>query len=405
MRIIIWLCAVTAISGLCVPECRADAGKAGREVRELAAWIWAHPELSWQEHRTCEKQVEFLSASGFAVTTNYLGLATAYRAEFVNGAEHPCFGFAVEYDALPDVGHACGHNLNCGNAIAAALFLRERMESKAVSGKIVLLGCPAEESGGGKCVMAKRGATAGIDAMMMSHATPGEYAVGDPGFAGVRTATVVYRGTGGSGVARCANPKFTNPLDAQTLLYQAVAMRRHFLPSDMAVIGVISEAGRAANVLPPETKSVYTVRCQNIEKLDAYEAEIRRMAEGAAMMTGTTLEFTYKGEYQPTKANWVLGDFYLEQMKKRGYKIDFNHESLCFSATDFGNFSQLVPAVHGHFPVFSTAACHTVAFAKDCNVDHAYGPMLDSAEAMAETAFSYLSDESFRTRVNEFFAK
>lgn len=374
-----------------------------REVRELSRWIWSNPELSYREFGACQRQSAFLSAHGFSVTTNYLGLATAYRAEFANGADHPSFGFAVEYDALPDIGHACGHNLNCGNALAAALFLKEKMLATGVRGKVVLLGCPAEESGGGKCDMAAKGATDGIDAIMMSHANPGQKALGDPGYSGVRTATAVYKGTGGSGVARCANPAFSNPLDAQTLLYQAVAMRRHFLPRDMAVIGVISEAGKAANVLPPETKSVYTVRCKDVKRLEAYEAEFRRMAEGAAMMTGTTLDFSYTGKYQPTKPNYVLGDFYIAELAKRGYETATFHDRECFAGTDFGCFTQLVPGVHNHFPVFSDADVHTSGFAAACNTDKAYAAMFDSAEAMAAAAFKYLSNGDFRKRTNDFF--
>ena len=133
------------------------------------------------------------------------------------------------------------------------------------------------------------------------------------------------------------------------------------------------------------------------------ERSFARKAHAISACSSSGFSSKNKARSQPTKANWILGDFYLDRMRERGYKIDYNHECRVYSATDFGNLSQLVPAVHGHFPIFSDAACHTAAFAKDCNLDRVYKPMFDSAEAMAATAFAYISDEAFRSRVNEFF--
>jgi len=374
------------------------------EVVDLSKWLWNNPELSDQEFKAVSREVELLRRHGFSVTTPYCGMATAYRAEFASGGGHPAFAFCAEYDALPDVGHACGHNLNSGAALEAALLVKMRLEREGLDGKVILFGCPAEETRGGKIDMAEGGAVEGVDAMMMAHAVPGKRAIRDTGYSGMRTVTVTYRGKGGSPAARYASPTIRNALDAQTLLYEAVALRRHYDPIEVAVSGTITKAGDRANMVPTETVSSYTIRSQNLGLITEAARRFRRMAEGAAMLADVELDYKEDDRYKPTNPCFSLSAVYMEEMAARGIGGEnIREKQPNFAATDFGNFSQLRPAVHVHFPVGASAAVHSREFALLCNQPMAYANMQKCAAAMAATALRYLRDADFRGEVAEEF--
>ena len=379
------------------------------EVLELSKWIWGHPELSDQETNACARHVALLRRKGFDVIERFVDMPTAYRAEFSSGVGRPTFAFCSEYDALPKVGHACGHNLNGGAAISAALLVQRRLRETGADGRIVIFGCPAEETRGGKIDMVERGAAKGVDAMMMAHAVPGVNAIRDTGYAGIRNVTVTYTGVGGSPAARCAASSIRNALDAQTLLYEAVGLRRHYTSPDVAIAGTITQAGDRANTVPVETTSSYTIRSQDLNLLEETEREFRRMAEGAALLAGVKLAYESTGRYRPTNPCFELSVVYMDAMKARGIGGENIREKQAnFAATDFGNFSQVVPAVHVHFPVggswFETAV-HSKGFAELCDRPHAYENMFKCGEAMAEVALKYLTDAGFRALVGAEFAR
>ena len=385
-------------------EVRKLAESERTEVLEFAKWLWDNPELSGKEFEAAKRQIAYLREKGFAVTEKYVGLATAYRAEFSSGTGKPTFAFCTEYDALPNVGHACGHNLNCGAALSAALIVQRELKKTGANGRVVLFGCPAEETFGGKIDMANAGALDDVDAIMMCHANPGTRPSADFGYAGLRSVKVTYRGVGASPVARWASPKIRNPLDAQTLLYEAVALRRHYTPKEVAVAGTIVQAGERSNMVPNETVASYTVRSQDLVLLDEWAAELKRMAEGAALMTGTEVEVEIGGRNQPTNPCFSLSDAYLDAMAEQGLVGVKRHEKVLeFAATDFGNFSQLRPAIHMHFPIMADAPCHSRDFASGCNTPAAYENMFKSGAAMAATALKYLNDTAFREKVSAEF--
>ena len=375
-------------------------------LRSLTESIRLDPELSFQEFNACKRQVEFLKECGFAVVTPCYGLDTAYRAEFSSGKGTPVFAFCSEYDALPGVGHGCGHHLICGASLAAALHVKHVLEEYQLDGKVVILGCPGEETEGGKVEMAERGALDGIDALMMAHPTGGTAVICGE-YSGVCSAEVTFTAEkAGSPVARCANPEFTNPLDAQVLLYQSVALRRHYMPFDSAISGCIPDGGVRANMIPSQTKSVYTLRSSDIELLKSLGEMFRDMAKGAALMTGTQVDVRLSMRHQPTLPALILRDEYLDNMDALGFKTpDLRRVYYGAAGTDFGNFSRLRPGVHGHFPLGQIVAAHTLEFAELSASESAYTAMFSTAKAMALTALKYLRDPEFRRNVNDSFAQ
>lgn len=206
-------------------------------------------------------------------------------------------------------------------------------------------------------------------------------------------------------MARWASPKIRNPLDAQTLLYQAVALRRHYTPMNLALAGTITQAGQRANMVPNESVATYTVRSQDREVLLAWTEELVKMAKGAAMMTGTEVDLKITGGYMPTNPCYLLSDVYLDAMATFGLVgRKLKAKELEFALTDFGNLSQLKPGVHMHFPVMCTEhPCHSRGFAEACNTPVAYTNMFASAQAMAATALKFFSDAQFRRAVQDEF--
>lgn len=378
----------------------------------LVRKIWENPELSGEEVFACAQQEAFLKENGFTVTTPFAGEKTAYKAVLTvngtgaeNGEKIPSFAFCAEYDALPAVKHGCGHHLIMGSSIAAAFTLKNLLEEKKRSGRIILLGCPAEETYGGKCKLENSGVMDEIDALLMAHPTGGVSALGDIAYSGLKGVKVIYKGTGGSPAARMANPAFRNPLDAQTLLYQAVAMRRHFFPRDVTIVGVISEGGSRANILPVTAQSNYTVRSQDPEHLEEYVKILETMAQGAALMTGTELEIQISKGLAPTRPNAALNTSFLDNMEKKGYKADrtLPRRGGCFAVTDFSCLSQKKPGCHLHFPIMGNASAHTEKFYLLSGEEPAYKSMFDTGECMAQTALRFLTDETFRMQVEESF--
>lgn len=381
-----------------------------QKIARLVKSVWENPELSGEEFFACAEQIKFLKEEGFTVTAPIAGEKTAYKAEYIVHAEQgkhvPSFAFCSEYDALPKVKHGCGHPLIMGSALTAACCLKTLLEKSDIPGRVVLFGCPAEETYGGKLKIAESGAADDVDAFLMAHPTDGVVSFGDLGYAGTRNVKIVFRGTGGSGVPRLANPTFVSTLDAATLLHQAVAMRRHFFPQDVNMIGVISNGGERANIIPVFSECTYTVRSQNLKRLEQYNEMLRTMAEGAAMMTGTKMEFTTCKSCPPTCYNMPLADAFLDSMEKRGGKIyrTLPHKGF-LGATDFGIFSRMRPGCHLHFPIMATdVAHHTEGFHLASGKQPAVDNMFAAGESMAETALKFLSDPKFRSAVEEAFA-
>ena len=374
-------------------------------VHELAESIRQNPELSWQEHKACQAQVAFLRERQFVVEESYCGMDTAYRAEFSSGEGGPVFAFCAEYDALPEVGHACGHHLICGSAVTAALLVQNYLKQSHVNGKVVLFGCPAEETGGGKTKMAAVGALNDVDALMMAHPTGGTKAIICE-YSGVCAAEVFFRcEKSGSPVARFANPAFANPLDAQVLLYQAVALKRHYTPVNSAIVGVIPDGGVRANVIPRQTVSKYTLRSPDLKVLRSLGEMLKTMAKGAAMMTGTTAEVKLSVTSQPTIPCLPLSDAFLDAIEARGISVPEERGTTygALAGTDFGNFSQLRPGVHVHFPIGQSVAHHSPEFAEAAGTEEAYRSMFAAGTAMACVGIRFLSDASYRKSVQKAF--
>ena len=365
---------------------------------QLSEAVWKHPEIAYEEHFACQTQVDLLRSLGFHVTTPYCSLDTAYRAEYGSGGI--LFAFVAEYDALPGLGHGCGHNLICTAALAAFCAVARILEKYQIPGKIVLLGTPAEESGGGKVRMLEKGCLDDISASMMVH--PSWRTTPDTGSSAIHRFDVVF--TGKSAHAAAAPELGINALDAVLLLFNAVNAMRQQLPETCRVHGVVREGGNAPNIIPERASCRFFLRSTDEEWIGKLEDRFRKMVQGASLMTGAEYTITpFQIPYMSRNPNQTMNQAYFEIASRLGLNPVIPKRS-ARGSSDYGDFSHKRPGIHAYFGIAQKEmAAHSQEFAEAASSSYAFEQTLKAALAMAEIAVRYLTDSRFRTDVQKDF--
>ena len=368
------------------------------EIKDLAAAVFRNPELAFEEKEACDLQVRLLKKRGFRVTSPFAGLATAYKA--VWGKGRPAFCFMAEYDALPEIGHACGHNLICAAAIGAGCALRDVLERARVRGTVVIMGTPAEEGGGGKVVMIRSGALKGIDAVLEAH--PSYRTTPDNGCTAIRRLSVSYAGR--SSHAAGSPELGLNALDAVMLLFQGVNAWRQHMAETSRIHGIVTEGGVAPNIVPDRSSALFYLRSLNDGQLAAMVSRFRDIARGAALMTGTRLELETGGRgYKSRIPNAPLNDAYVQAAESAGLAPEIPEKS-GRGSSDFGDVSHQVPGAHVYFGIGKRVlACHSTEFRKAAGSAYGLDQMVRAAEAAAAVGHRYFTDPEFRRRVRADF--
>ena len=370
------------------------------EWAEMAQSIWNHPELSMQEHFACKTQVEMLRKMGYEVTTPYCGLETSYRAEFATDPNGPVFAYCSEYDALPGIGHGCTHNLMCTATMAAAYATKCLMEKEGIKGRIVILGTPAEEYLGGKCLMEKAGCLKDLTAVMMVHGSWRNSP--DPGSTSIMSYDVVFHGKATH--AAGAPEKGINALDAVMLVFSAVNAWRQQLPEDTRIHGVITHGGDAPNIIPQEASCFFYLRAYRDEWNAPMVKRFMDIIHGAELMTGATATITeHQPIYRASKPNQPMNQLYIQAMEELGVKVEHNPKP-GRGSTDFGNFSQVLPGIHPYFAVADhQVPGHSVELAECSRSQLGLEGALNAAAAMSFIGCTYLTSPDFRAQVQNDF--
>ena len=368
------------------------------DLRELCRTIYENPELGYHEFRAAEAIAAMVEKYGIAVERRYCGLETAFRADF-GSADGPVFAFPAEYDALAGAGHACGHNLIATAAVAAFLSTAAALAAEKLPGRAVLLGTPAEETYGGKIELLNRGGFAGIDSCMLSH--PFRCSAIDRDNLAVSRYDVTFSGTPAHAAA--APEQGVNALDAMTLLLTGIGLYRQQMPQGCRIHGIVTDGGQAPNIIPGRTTAFYYLRADRDEKIARLAECFRRMAEGAALMTGCRAEVTERDHaYLTSRTNAALNAAAAEAMTRAGLEPQTVEERI---SSDYGNVSQVIPGVNIFFGIFppgeATAALHSGEFQKAAGTEFAFRQALKTGEAMKEVALRYFRDAVFRRAVQD----
>lgn len=366
----------------------------------LAQAIWNHPELAYHERFACNAQVELLKNAGFNATSPSFGLETAFRTDFGTGS--PTFLICSEYDALPGIGHGCGHNLICTAAIAAFLALTDYMKAHHTPGHIILQGTPAEESGGGKVKLIENGFLEGVDAAMMLH--PSWQTMPDIGAVANTSLKVSF--TGKAAHAAGSPELGRSALDAVMLLFVGINAFRQMMPEFTRIHGIVNEGGLAPNIIPEHASCTFFIRSAD----DNWETKLiqrfREMVRGAAIMTDTKYQIEdFELPYKTRIPNKPMNDEYVKIAAELGMSPVI--PSIAGrGSSDFGDVSHVVPGIHAYFAITNhKIPGHSVEMTNAANTPFALDSTLSGATAMASVALKYLTDTAFRAAVHEDFTK
>ncbi len=366
----------------------ADAVESARgEILDLSHRIHAHPEPAFEERQAAGWIAELLARHGFAVEHPAGSLETAIRAtrRGGRGGEGPRIGVLAEYDALPGLGHGCGHNTMAASGVGAAIALASIADE--LPGEIVFLGTPAEERGSGKQVMIDDGLFAGIDAALLYHPCDRNHVLSFP----LASEDVTVRFSGLQAHAASDPWKGRNALDALILLFSSVGLWRQQLRPEARVHGIIQEGGTAANIIPDRTKAWFMLRSPDQAEYERMKVRFRAMCEAAALATDTQAEVVFSGGATSMRNNGVLAERWVANAA--AYGIEDQGPDPASGSTDMGNVSWVCPTIHPDLAIAPEGTPgHSILFRDAAATPRADETTLLAATLVAQTAYDLFAD-------------
>ncbi|USL42844.1 M20 family metallopeptidase [Priestia megaterium] len=367
---------------------------------DVSKYIGQNPELGHEEFKACKALTDVLKEQGFTVEIGTCNLPTAFTAVYDSQKPGPSIGFMAEYDALPDLGHACGHNLIGTMSIAAGIGL-----SKAVAetgGKIYVYGTPAEETRGGKVTMAEQGIFNDLDVAMMVH----PYYCHQKSGRSLAMDAIQFEFFGKSAHAAAAPHEGINALDGVLQTFNSInALRQHVKP-DVRIHGVITEGGKAANVVPDYAVAQFYVRASTRAYVDEVTDKVKACANGAALATGAKLKISnYEFSYDDMQTNQTLSDVYTKNLISLGVsEQSITEDQGDHGSLDMGNVSQVVPAIHPYIQICDDYfVCHTHEFREAALSEQGREAMILGAQTMALTGYDVLTNQTLLQKIKEEF--
>jgi amidohydrolase len=367
---------------------------------ETSDFICNNPELGNQEFNAMEKLITLLKSHSFSIEASILDKPTAFRATYIGKKPGPTIAYLCEYDALPGIGHGCGHNMigtmSCGAAIALSKVL------DMIGGKVVVLGTPAEESDGAKVDMAEQGIFKDIDVAMILHPDDKNHESGQS----LAMDAIQFDFKGKSSHAASSPHEGINALDGVILTFTGInALRQHITP-DARIHGIIKEGGKAANVVPDRAIAQFYIRASKKKYLKELVEKVKNIARGAALMTGAELEISnYEISYDDMNTNKALSDIFTDNLKYTGV-ADIHPARDSYGSIDMGNVSNVVPAIHPYISISDTPLIgHTTDFRDATRTDKAHDALLKGAAALALTGFDVIADHELLFKIKDEFNK
>ena len=368
------------------------------QLSELSLKIHSNPELGFQEFKAAGWLTDYLEVNGFSIERGICGLSTAFRATYGRGK--PAIAVMAEYDALPEVGHACGHNLIAASAVGAGIAAKPAID--IFGGSIIILGTPAEELYGGKAIMAEKGAFDNIDMAMMVH----------PGVSNIATTQTLacqtlYVDFFGKEAHAAANPEAgINALEAMLQSFTAINSLRQHTKDTARIHGIITDGGKAANIVPAHSAANFIVRASEDSYLEELKEKVINCFVGAATASGARLEYRWDARYTAMLNNLNMARLFRSNLQSLGRKVRLSDPDRSFGSTDMGNVSQLVPSIHPFVAIAPPKVLvHSPQFAMAAASAAGTRGLLDAAKAMAMTVVDLMAEPEIAARVKEEFRR
>ncbi|KAL7914187.1 hypothetical protein GGI35DRAFT_490479 [Trichoderma velutinum] len=366
---------------------------------DLSQTIYKNPELGFKETIAHDAITKLLAEEGFTVKPHAYGLTTSFEAEFGSGGRLVIY--CAEYDALPDIGHACGHNLIAVTSVAAFISLARALKDSAVEGRVRILGTPAEEGLGGKIKLLQAGAFAGdVAAALMMHPTAAHSlpsgVMGNAGTKLIANVKLQVQFKGKPAHAGAAPWNGLNALDAAVATYTNVSMLRQHIRPDERINVIIEDGGKAVNIIPETSRMVFSVRAPTWGQAHALTQRVRNCFEAAATATGCTFTDTELIAYKDLRINDTLSNEYTNAMAAMGIKFVARNDKPFTASTDMGNVSYAVPSFHGGFgvPVRDGATLHQEQFAEAAGSLEAFEIAMQCAKGLSLLGWRVLHDDN-----------
>ena len=360
------------------------------KLHELSLKIHSNPEPGWL--------TEYLVENGFSLEKGICDMPTAFIAGY--GSGNPKIAFLAEYDALPDIGHACGHNLIAIAAIGAALAAKQAID--CFNGTVCVIGTPAEELIGGKVKMVEEGIFSDIDVAMMVH--PGTFNTATVNALAAVSLEVEFIGR--EAHASAHPEEGINALDAMILAFCAFSKLKESICKNERIHGIITDGGKAANIIPARSSASLLVRAENEVDLEMLKEKVLYCFTDAAEQIGARLNYNWgDSAYAPMRNNEMLASLFVTNIKQLGLDIPLFDEREKFGSTDMGNVSQVAPCIHPMISITDEkATAHSSGFADAAISEQGFNAIIRASKALAMTAIDFLSTPEYLIKSKrEFF--
>ncbi|MDP4126004.1 MAG: M20 family metallopeptidase [Bacillota bacterium] len=375
----------------------AQAQHLHEEVWEVARQIGEHPELGYKEYFASNMLCSFLQKHGFEIVRSIAGVETAFMARFSGKRPGPRVAFLAEYDALPDIGHGCGHNLIGGASAGAAVVLSKSLE---LSGEVLVIGSPAEETSGAKVTLVEKGIFGGIDAAIMFH--PGSQNVPIISSLALDAIEFTFRGRAAHAVA--ASSFGVNALDAMINFFVGINALKKQIPQDMKINGIIIEGGTVPNIVPERAVARFYIRARRRKDLDELREKVIRCAEGAASMVSARMTWQkFEFSYDEMHTNLSLAECFTRNLQEMG--IDrIAPPQTAMGSVDMGNVSRVVPAIHPYLTLGNgTEIPHTREFAQAVLSTDGKELLMLAMQTLALTGWDVINDKNLLQKIKREF--
>ncbi|MEX2227609.1 MAG: M20 family metallopeptidase [Dehalococcoidia bacterium] len=369
------------------------------ELVALSMRIHANPELAFHEVQASAWLADFLEKEHFEVTRGIAGLPTAFRA--VAGEGRPTVAIIAEYDALPGIGHGCGHNIIATTAVGAGIAVRSVID--AFEGAVQVIGTPAEEVYGGKVPMIREGVFDGLDAAMMTHPATRDAVMAKA----LACAELKVEYFGVEAHAAAQPERGINALEAMIIAFNAINSLRQHMRRTARVHGVITHGGDAPNIVPGHSAASFLIRAEDDEYLEELKTRVKACFEAGAQATGSRLELTWNpNQYAAMNTNRAIAEAHRRNLEAIGRNVPVDDNPRPLGSTDMGNVSKVCPSIH---PAIAIAPLeingHSPQFAEYAASDAGKQAVIDGAKALAMTAIDIFTDASLRLAMREEFER
>ena len=360
--------------------------------------IFENPETAYKEYKASKLLIETLKKEEFEVKKNICGYETAFMAQYGKGKMK--IAFLAEYDALPEIGHGCGHNIIASAGIGAGIAFKKLIEKNDLDATVYVLGCPGEEAEGAKVAFSEEGIFRDIDVVMMIH--PADRTLIKERFLAIRELRFKFYGK--TSHAAASPEKGINALDGVILTYNNINALRQHLREDVRIHGIITSGGAAPNIVPDYAEAYFFVRATDNEYLEKMLKKVKNCAIGASKATGTELKIEMGKGYKAFYPNDTLADIFEKNIKSLGITVDKPKEFGGLGSSDIGNVSCVVPSIHPFIKISDKELrSHSKEFAQASISEKGYGAIMIGAKAMILTALDIIENPELLKKIKAEF--